>query len=274
MESRDDVLHVPNLYEYFCQRTAVDFLSRGAESEPPTVSFFSILVAFVIAILLFFFGRAQLAKAVFVVFGVLVLWTIWGVVVRSSAKTGQKSEDIRSGNFPPETANLVLARLKWWNHLVSPTRWAKHSRLFDRRGKLERKIEDLRRRTEELTAAGTPAGHAPPTDEEVVKTADAITGFPVRKDLELQIGAIADPLQQTRAELVLHLALLHKLDDFAAKLDRIEKLQVVFQNFSASDLSSIVSEAVQVLEERRILVLAVEQVDADRFIDLVTVRVD
>jgi hypothetical protein len=274
MESRDDVLHIPNLYEYFCQRTADDFLAAGGDDETPAVSFVFFFMSLTIGVALFLFGRPQLAKAVFVGFGLLTLWTIWGVVVRSSSKTSQKAADIRAGNFPPETANLVLARLKWWNHLVAPKRWAKHSRLFDRRAKLERKIEEIQRRIDELTASGTPSGYAPPSDEEVAKTAAAITAFPVRKDLELQIGTIADPLEMARAELALHRALLHKATELGDRLDRIEKLQVVFQKFSAADLASIVSQAVQVLEERRILVIAVDRIDADSFIDLITVRVD
>ncbi len=56
------------------------------------------------------------------------------------------------------------------------------------------------------------------------------------------------------------------------QLDRIEKLSVVFHNVSPEDLSQVVSESIQVLEERRILVLSVDKIDPDEFIDLVSVR--
>lgn len=275
-ETRDDVLHVPNLFEYFCQRTADDFLSRASTDDPPTISFASLVLSFLLGMAFFIFGKPQLAKATFVVFGILVLWTIWGVVVRSNSKTSQKADDIRNGAFPPESATFVLARLKWWNHLVSPLRWAKHSRIHDRRFKLERRIGELQKQFEEEMAAvpDRQGSGGAPGEEEIVELANAITNYAARKNYEAQIADLADDFARLRSELLLALALLHKVNEMEDKLNRIDKMTVVFQSFSPSDLQSVVNEALQVLEERRILVLQVDQVDPDSFIDLVTVRVD
>ncbi len=270
-ESRDAVLHVPNLFEFFCQRTAEDFSQNSDSGDAPTISFASLILSFLLAMAFFIFGKPQLAKATFGVFGLLVVWTVWGVVVRSNAQAGQKADDIRSGAFPAESAPYILSRLKWWNHLVSPMRWAKHSRIFDRRGKLERKIADIQKKIDSLN---TNNQYSPPTEEEVVEVANSIVNFAARKSYESQIDEISDPLAQARAEMLLHMALLHKLMEMEDKLNRIEKMAVVFQNFSASDIAQVVSESLQVLEERRILVLQVDKVDPDSFIDLVTVRAE
>lgn len=275
-ETRDDVLHVPNLFEYFCQRTSDDFRHRASDDDPPAMSFASLVLSFLLAMAFTIFGKPQLAKATFAVFGLLVLWTVWGVVVRSNSRTGQKADDIRNGSFPPEAAPFVLARLKWWNHLVSPGRWGKHSRIFDRRGKLERKIADLQKRIGEALGADANArgAYGPPSEEEAAGLAEAINSFAARKNYETEVADIADPVQRLRGELLLHMALLHKLEDMAAKLERIEKLAVVFQSFSPNDLSQVVGESLLILEERRILVLQIDRIDPDNFIDLVTVRTD
>ena len=274
-ETREEVLHVPNLFEFFCSRTATDMRSRGGSGdETPATSFAFLIISVLAALALYMMGRPQLAKAVFILFGLMLLWTIWGVVIRSSEQISQKADNIKAGVFPPAAAPFVMARLKWWNLLVVPVRWGKHSRLFDRRGKLERKIEEMQRR---VTIAQGQAGanapnYNPPTDAEVFELAEKIHNFSDRSEYEAQLAKNPDEVARLRGELVLYMALLHKLNDMADKLDRIEKLSVVFHNVSPDDLSQVVSEALQVLEDRRILVLKVDNVDPDAFIDLVTVR--
>ncbi len=273
-ETREDVLHVPNLFDFFCMRTADDMRSRGTDNEPPTTSFAGIVVTVLAAFAFYVFGKPQLAKATFVLFGVLLLWTAWGVIIRSSEQISQKADNIRSGVFPAASAPFVMARLKWWNHLVTPFRWGKHSRLFDRKGKLERKIEEMEKKvTEAVGRAGQSAPpYTPPTEAEIVTLAEQIESFSERKDHEVEIAALPDEAGRARAELVLYRALLHKLNEMTDKLERIEKLSVVFQAVSPEDLSQVVSEAIQLLEERRLLVLNVDTIDPEDFIDLVTVR--
>ncbi len=66
---------------------------------------------------------------------------------------------------------------------------------------------------------------------------------------------------------------LRRVDsEMSEKLDRIEKLTVVFHNVSPEDLSQVVSEAIQLLEERRLIVIDIDTIDPDDFIDLVSVR--
>ena len=273
-ETREDVLHVPNLFDYFCSRTADDMMTRGGTAnDTPTISFASLIVTILAAFAFWVFGKPALAKATFVLFGVLMVWTVWGVVIRSSEQTSRKASNIKSGVFVPASAPFVLARLKWWNHLIVPQRWGRHSRLFDRRTKLERKIGELDARYNEMVAASPhSANYPPPNEQEVATLAESLQTFSNRNTYELQVGAIDDPIARVRADLVLYHALLHKLNEMADKLDRIEKLTVVFHNVSPDDLSQIVGEAIQVLEERRLLVLNVDQVDPDDFIDLVTIR--
>ncbi|GEM_PF-3170509 len=274
-ETREDVLHVPNLFEYFCMRTSVDMRSRGGSGgrdDAPATSFASLIISILMAFAFYVFGKPALAKATFVLFGVLLLWTAWGVIIRSSERIGQKADNIKSGVFPPDAAPFVVARLKWWNHLVVPLRWGKHSRLFDRRGKLERKIEEMNRKLADI-AAQKNATVTPPSEVELAELASQLNTFSERNDYEVQAMANEDEFVQTKNELTLYMALLHKLDEMAEKLDRIERLQVVFHSVSPDDLSQVVNEAIQLLEERRILVLNVDAIDPDDFIDLVTVRI-
>ncbi|MCL2001602.1 MAG: hypothetical protein FWG74_09220 [Planctomycetes bacterium] len=273
-ETREDVLHVPNLFDFFCSRTADDMRSHGSDIEPPTTSFAGIVVTILATFAFYVFGRPQLAKATFVLFGVFLLWTAWGVIIRSSEQILQKADTISAGVFPPAAAPFVLSRLKWWNHLITPVRWGKHSRLFDRQSKLERRIEDLENKvTEAVGRAGSPPPpYLPPDETEIIQLAEQINSFSERKDHEMEIVAIQDEVPRLRAELLLHRALLYKLDEMADKLNRIDKLSVVFQAVSPEDLSQVVSEAIQLLDERRLLVLNLDTVDPEDFIDLVTIR--
>lgn len=273
-EARDDLLHVPNLFEFFCERTADDMKTRAGNSEAPAVSFASLILTILAAFAFHVFGRPALAKAAFVLFGVLLLWTIWGVVVRSSEQVSRKADNIRAGAFPPESMPFVLARLKWWNHLLVPQRWGRHSRLYDRRGKLERKILECQRQIAEVVSKSPPgAQYNPPDEDEAILLAERIASFAARTEYENEADRNPDRLAGLRQELTLYMALVHKINEMAERLDRVEKLSVVFQNVSPEDLSSVVSEATQVLEERRLLVLSADAVDPDDFIDLVTVRV-
>ena len=275
-ESRDDILHVPNLFEYFCQRTSDDFRQRASDAEPPAMSFATLVLAILMAVAFTIFGRPQLARAAFVVVGILVLWTVWGVVVRSNSRTFQKADDIRNGSFSPDSAPFVLARLKWWNHLVSPGRWGGHSRIYDRRNKLERKLGELQKKVAAMLEADpeSRAAYTPPSEDEIADLNQAITTFTTRKTIERETSELPDPLVRLRGELLLYQALSQKLEEMSDKLERIDKLAVMFQNFSPSDLSQVVNEAIQVLEERRILVLQVDRVDPGDFIDMVSVRTE
>lgn len=273
-ETREDVLHVPNLFDYFCQRTSADVRERlGRHDDAPANSFAGLIVTVLMAFAFYVFGRPQLAKATFVLFGVLLAWTVWGVVIRSSSQTTQKADNIMSGVFPPDSVPFVLARLKWWNHLIVPLRWGRHSRLFDRRGKLERKITELENALNELTAeSGNATNIQPPSEEECLEFAARLNNFADRHDYESSLVQLKDEPQRIRGELLLYNGLLIKLNEMADKLERIEKLTVVFHNASPEDLSQIVSEAIQILEERRILVLNVDTIVPEDFIDMVSVR--
>lgn len=277
-ETRDDVMGAANLFEYFCARTSDDMRTRGADNEAPVSSFAGILLTFLAAAALFIFGKPQLAKAVFVVFAALIVWTAWGVVIRSAERIEQKADDIRAGVFAPASSPLVIARLKWWNHLISPLRWGRHSRLFDRRGKLDRRIAEIERRIDQAFSAPGQGGeppqpYQPPADEEVEELADKLNVVQNRVAYEAQLSAIQDGPARLRAEHLLLLALRRKLEMVSDTIERIEKLNVVFQNVSPEDLSQLVAEAIQLLEERRLLVAKVDAINPEDFIDLVTVKV-
>ncbi len=276
-ESREDVLHVPNLFDFFCQRTGDDMISRGGSNldDTPATSFASLIITLLISVALYIFGKPGLAKASFVFFAVLLAWTVWGVVIRSSEQISQKADSIKSGVFPPQSMPFAVARLKWWNHLITPLRWGRHSRLFDRKGKLERRIAELQRKVDEAVAAAGAAGadYVPPSEEEVIGLASSINSFADRNNFEMEnLDKRPDTLEKARANLLLHLALHYKLQEMSARLEKIEKLNVMFHNVSVEDLSQVVSEAIQMLEERRILVLMVDKIDPEDFLDLVTVR--
>jgi hypothetical protein len=276
-ESRDDVMGAANLFEYFCARTSDDMRTRGTDNEAPASSFAGMILAFLAAAALFIFGKPQLAKAVFVVFAVLIVWTAWGVVIRSAERIEQKADDIRAGVFASAASPLVLARLKWWNHLISPLRWGRHSRLFDRRSKLDRRIAEIERRIDQAVSipgqgGKPPQPYQPPTDEEVGELADKLAAIQIRSAYEAQLSAIQDEPARLRAEHLLFLALRRKLEIVSDTLERIEKLNVVFQNVSPEDLSQLVTEAIQLLEERRLRVAKMDALNPEDFIDLVTVK--
>jgi hypothetical protein len=151
-----------------------------------------------------------------------------------------------------------------------PLRWGRHSRLFDRRGKLERRVADLEKRIAEA-ASGAP-GDFLPGPGEADELAEKINSQQDRFAYEATILSVKEELPRLKAELTLYLALRNKLDAMAERLERIEKLTVVFESFSPEDLSQVVSEAIQLLEERRFLVASVDRINPDDFIDLVTVQ--
>lgn len=279
-ETRDDVLHVPSLYEYFCLRTAMDMRSSAKGDEAPATSFASIIISILAAAAFYVFGKTGLAKASFAVFALLIVWTVWGVVIRSSEQLGRRADNIESGVFPPISAPYVVARLKWWNHLISPLRWGRHSRLFDRKGRLEMRIADLDKKiagfvakiAQESGNAAAQAAYTVVNEDEIVELAHKINRFQDRSEYEAQFNFKIEDIPTCRAELLLCHALLFKSNEMLEKLDRIEKLAVTFHSVSPEDLSNLVNEAIQLLDERRGLVLNVDMVDPDDFTDMVTVH--
>lgn len=270
-ESRDDVLHAMSLYELFCRKTADDFRQRNAD-ETATVPVAALGLLIIMGIGFFIIGRESFAKITFVLFGFLAAWTAWGVIVRSSARIQQKADDIIHGRFPAEAANMIVSRLRWWNHLVSPLRWAKHSRIYERKYRLEKMIANLQKKiTEQRKKQDPPRPYEEVTNDEIHKVADSIGSLMDRQEFEAKNQILQDELDRLRGSALLYNALLLKVHQLIDKLERIEKMSVTFRDFAAQDIGQVVSEAIGVLEERRLLVLDVDKVDPDNFISMVSV---
>jgi len=273
-ESRADVMGAHNLFELLCERTARDYRARTQADSPTTLPAAGVAVLAVAAAGMWLFGPTTFTNVLVALLIASIAWTIWSVVIRSSARVAEKADDIRRGRFTPEVGPMLLARLRWWGHLIAPLRWARHSRLHDRRFRLERRVEEIQAALAAAAAAtaadSSPAPTAPP-DPAMVKTlADSLQTAMDRTKREQEIKALSDPTMRLREGWLLCLALRVKVDEMMDKLERLEKLTFLFHEVGPENLGLVVSEAVGVLEERRQLVLEIDQSDPEAFIDLVT----
>jgi len=144
-------MEAASLHDLFCERTAAD-LRPPAEIGGSSLG--AVLFA-TLSTLFFIAGQSVVAKGCLAIFLLHAAIMVWTLVVRSPSKAAQLRDDARRGLFPAEAASVVLARLRWWNHLISPKRWARQSRVHDRRFKLEHRMRDARERIEILQAERT-----------------------------------------------------------------------------------------------------------------------
>lgn len=134
-ETRDEIMGTGDLFKLLCERTAAEYRARWRQTHvrPPIGM---IAGTGGIAILLLVLQM----EAYLVFLGLTALLLVWYLVVtflQSRDHVEDRVQMIMQGQFPPESVELVLPRLRWWNHLVVPQQWSKHSRIFEQEKRLE-----------------------------------------------------------------------------------------------------------------------------------------
>lgn len=265
-EARDEVMDAPNLLEFFCRRTAEDFRAR-ARREIPGLPWAGMGLSFLLAVVFLVAGQSTLSRIFFGLLVVQALWTVWVLVVRSNNQIQQQAEDAARGYFPAEAAPLVSARLRWWNHLISPRRWARHSRVYGRRSRLQKRIAEIGERLEELKKSPETkalASRPPPSLPVHLRNRVAI-------EERLQSAQrLAEEVPRLQEELQVYEALLEQIDGITEKLDRIAALSVTVRDGAQADLTQMVADAMTILEERRALVRELDSIDPEEFIGMIS----
>lgn len=265
-DNRADVMNAPNLMELFCRATAADFRLR-ARQEVPGLPWISMGACLIMAFVFWSLEQAVLSRIFFFLVVVQTGWTIWVLIIRSGNQIQQQAEDVGQGRFPPEAGPLVTARLRWWNHLVSPRRWARHSRVHGRRLKLKARIEETRERVDELIKADEARTQARPMQSIPVHLRNRVA---IEERLQ-QAQRNPEELARLQDELVVYEALMEQVDEITEKLERIAALNITIRDGPQTDLVQLVADAMAVLTERRELVKQVDAVDPDEFIRMITV---
>lgn len=141
VESKDELLRVTSLWEYFIERTVIDAKSwhKDRASGPPI----AIIVASLLATVFFVAMQSEIS----ILFGLITLALIfWAFFVKTAkARRGITHivSQIQSGNFPPEVKDSIVKRLRWWNFLIVPTEWAHSSRIYELTDRLRGRIQEL-----------------------------------------------------------------------------------------------------------------------------------
>ena len=266
-DTRDEVMQAPDLHELFCERTAAEFHPRidAGGGGFGAVLFATLAALFALA------GKMAWAKGCLAIFLLQTGVLVWTLVVRSPSKAKQLQEDARRGVFPAESAGVVLARLRWWSHLISPRKWARQSRVHDRRFKLERRMETARERIAllhtERTASRSQVGEDAPGG--AAASASRIRTLADREMHLKRLGQVEDELTRATQELALYEVLRDRIAEVTDRLERLEKLTATIYD-AGSDLSRTVAEALSALEERRQVVRELDLIDPDDFLRMIT----
>jgi hypothetical protein len=280
-ESRNDVMYAPDLVGMFCDRIAEEFFFRWEKSHPKPsyggAGLSGILtLVFIVASLAADPSIAVLAYICGGVTVLMVLYSVWVSAINSSNTALAQKEQIEKGEFPPETAPLVLARLKWWNHLIVPQNWARHSRIHERKYQLAEKTKKLMARIEQLQQENSEKQDKMDKlpDERILDLAGKINTMAQRVEYEKRIGLIEEELVRCQEELLLYSALQVKVLDVTGKLDKIESLGVMAVKQGPNGVTELVREGLGVLEARRRLVMEVDRISPEEFLELVKVGRD
>lgn len=274
-ESREDVMLAPSLTQLLQDRTAEEFRGRWEKRHPPP-RLSLIGGSFLVALVFQFLGPDfKLASTVFFILcGIQVFWAVVITAIRLSADTAAKQEQIQMGHYPPESSGLVLARIRWWNHLIVPKHWARHSRIHDRKYKLEIQMQELAKKIAELTAEEEDSQETLDSlqDDNVATLAAKINTWAQRVEHETRIASIEEELPRLQEEYAFYKALHHKICQVTNKLTDIEKLSLVIEKSSQTDLNEVVIQALSILEHRRQLVQQVDRIDPAEFLEIVSVH--
>jgi hypothetical protein len=270
-ESREEVMSADSLFGLLCEKTSEEYRIHWEKAHPqPPIGL--IILALVLGLVFTSFGMKLPAAVAFIVMGLQVAWLLIGLVVRAYVSTSETEAMIRRGEFPKEVTESVLGRLRWWNHLIVPQHWARHSRIHERRYELETRLEELGREIQRLEAAeeSSQANLDSATSADPMGLAAKINTLTERLRFEAEVSGIQEELPRLRQEYGLYQALLLKVRQVTDRLDRIERL--VFRAERVSDVGEVARRATDILEQRRDLVHYVDRIDPEEFLELVRVR--
>ncbi len=270
-ETRSEVLYAEDLLALLCAKTAAEYKLTMNRSYPkPPLG--SVIITGALTLLCLAFNQPGASYF----FGVITLiqggWCGVALAIRINSDAEDKVQAIEKGSFPPESAALIVNRLRWWNHLIVPQNWARFSRIHDRKYQLENRVKELQKRINHLLAEQqdreTIVAELPQIDH--VGLAMKITCMAERIKQEQRINAIGTEHVRLVEEQSLYQALLHKIKEITSQLERIDQLALP-NRFESSNLGELVGSVVAKLEERRRLVLAVDSVNPDEFLLLVSI---
>ncbi len=269
-ETREDVMTAGDLGDYFCHRTAAEFRFRW-EAAHPIPALGALVITLMAGFICTSLDLGVPAAALYCVGALLGARALFMVSQRGSEDVQHKQDKILHGIFPEETDSMVCARLRWWNHLTVPHHWARHSRIYDHQQHLKKRTAELSKEVDRLLAEtednGQPVPHLPTID--IPAFAATLNSLASRGVEEARIATVTDDLLRTWEDLALHKALLLKVNDLTAKLERIEKLSVPVPDHPEGDVNELVATAIPMLTERRMLVHEVDQIAPDQFLGLV-----
>jgi len=271
-ETRDDVMNTLSLHTLLCEKTAAEYRARWEQRHPrPPLA--GMVLTTMLAIILWGF-RLPSAACVFLALTALQgILSLWGVVANVLGKAAEVQQQILRGEFPADSGAHVLTRLRWWSHLIVPHRWARHSRIYDRKQQLAAKVEASEARIRELQAESSESEEKRKSlsSSEVMSLAAQIGNLADRIKYDARIAAIREEMPRVVEELRLYSALYHKVLEVTERLDRIEKLSQIPKGFDQAEISGEVLKFCEALEERRRLVNLVDQIDPEIFLEMVKV---
>lgn len=310
-ESRDDLLQVVSLWEYFCERTAADLrrMYQGKTTGAPL----SIIVITLACAIIFIVMNNSLAYIFIALFLAALIW--WAFVRSTGGRHNLEADlqELENGKFPQLMRPQIVKRLRWWNFLIVPYEWTHNSRIFDVREHMRGRMEELdkevefwkssegvAKREEKLRVAQmaderkkeqrqklkllqSRGVNVTGLDEEEQTTENKRESFsdpeilaklirnPDQRDLHLlRIRRINDPLERALEERVFFAALIFKCDKIITMLDQIEEFNPSLENITADNLDDSVRKVINILEQRRSLVIQVNQISPKKVLPLFT----
>ncbi len=271
-ETRDDVMRTSNLHTLLCERTAADYRLRW-EKQHARTPVAGLIAFFVIGCVLWTVGLREGAWIFWLLTAIYGAILVWSTVSRALSRVAEVQDRVLRGEFPAMVAPHVLSRLRWWNHLIAPHQWARHSRIHERRSQLEQRLREVEqeivRVQEESEEAEARLGEL--SGDHVAHLAARINTLAARLTYETRMATLHEELPRLQEKRRLYAALLHKVTEVTDKLARIEKLGITVGEDAGMDLSELARRACQALEERRRLVRTVDEIDPGDFLELVKV---
>lgn len=141
-ETREDLLRVPELWNFFCERTLNDARRAvGHEGNAPSLGI--ILVCAVVAVFFIALGQYIIFYVMGTLTAVQLLWFLIAKAGNSKISQQKTISNIRNGHFPAEIREFLIKRLRWWNYLIVPSEWTPGSHLFDVAKNLETRRAEI-----------------------------------------------------------------------------------------------------------------------------------
>ncbi len=140
-ETYEDLMLAGNLSQVLRAKTAEEMQKRWEENHPHPP---------ILGVLIFgatggvcYTINADVSYIFFAIAILLLSWFIISSSIRAANDMPKKLDMIERGEYPADCIELLAPRLRWWNQLIEPHRWARHSRIFELERRLEGRIIEL-----------------------------------------------------------------------------------------------------------------------------------